>query len=175
MLNKLIEKKTLSILESLGINKIPIPVEEIAKKRGVEIKTYDLGEDVSGVLVIDSGKGVIGINPLESKVRQRFSIAHELGHFELHYEFGNQASHLFIDKGFSVIFRDKNSSTGEIRKEQEANAFAAALLMPEKLLIQQIKHYKFDISREQSLKELAKLFNVSLPAMTYRISNLNLF
>jgi Zn-dependent peptidase ImmA (M78 family) len=175
MWNSQIEKKTLSILESLGISKIPIPVEEIAQKLGIEIKVYDLGEDISGVLVVDSGKGTIGINPLESKVRQRFSIAHELGHFEMHYQVKKQNSHLFIDKGFSVLFRDKNSSSGEIKQEQEANAFAASLLMPEHLLIKEIKTKKLDISKEQSLKELSKLFNVSLPAMTYRITNLNLF
>lgn len=78
---------------------------------------------------MDSGKGTIGFNPTESKTRQRFTIAHELGHFELH----KQDSGLFVDKEFKMLFRDQNSSSGEIRKEQEANAFAAAILMPENI------------------------------------------
>ena len=171
MLNKRIEKLTIGILDDAGIKSLPVPVDEIAKKRGLTIKPYDLGENVSGVLVMDSGKGTIGINPTESKVRQRFTIAHELGHYELH----KQDSGLFIDKEFKMLFRDQNSSKGEIRKEQEANAFAAAILMPEKLLIKEIKNQNFDLTDEASMKELAKTFNVSVPAMTFRIANLNLF
>ena len=171
MLNKKIEKITIGILDSLNIDYLPIPVEEIAQKRGLTIKLYDLGEDVSGVLVIDTGKGTIGVSPNEPNIRQRFTIAHELGHYELH----KQETGLFIDRGFAVLFRNQQSSTGEIRREQEANAFAAALLMPEKFLIQEIKKQKFDLTDEDSLRELARLFNVSVAAMTYRIANLNLF
>jgi Zn-dependent peptidase ImmA (M78 family) len=171
MLNRRIEKITINILETLAIKELPIPVDAIAKKRGLEIKAYDLGENVSGVLVMDSGKGTIGFNASESKVRQRFTIAHELGHFELH----KQDSALFIDKEFKMLFRDQNSTKGEIQKEQEANAFAAALLMPEKLLIKAISNHNFDLSDEDSMKNISKLFNVSVPAMTFRIANLNLF
>lgn len=171
MLNKRIEKITIDILTSLDIIELPIPIEEIVQKRGLQIKPYDLGENVSGVLVMDSGKGTIGFNPTESKVRQRFTIAHELGHYELH----KQDSGLFIDKGFTMLFRDQNSSKGEIKKELEANAFAAALLMPEKLLKKEIKNHDFDLSDDDSMKELAKVFNVSVSAMTFRIANLNLF
>ncbi len=170
-MSKKIERITNNILEELNITKLPIPVDEIAKKRGLDIRAYDLGENVSGVLVMESGKGTIGFNPTESKVRQRFTIAHELGHYELH----KQDNGFFIDKEFKMLFRDHNSSTGEHKKEQEANAFAAALLMPEKFVVKEIKNHNLDLSDEDSLKELAKLFNVSVPAMTYRVTNLNLF
>lgn len=171
MLNKKIERLTINIVEELNITVLPIPVDEIAQKRGIEIKPYDLGENISGVLFIDSNKGTIGYNPKESKVRQRFTIAHELGHYELH----KKSKDLFIDKEFTVMFRDENSSLGEIKKEQEANAFAAALLMPEKFLLHEIRNRNFDLSEDDTMKELAKLFNVSVPAMTFRIANLNLF
>lgn len=171
MLNRKIEKLTSKILDDLNIKSLPIPVNKIAEFRGLAIKPYDLGEDVSGVLVIKNGKGTIGINPSESSVRQRFTIAHELGHYELH----NDGDELFVDKGFKVLFRDQNSSKGEIKKEQEANAFAAALLMPEKFIRKEIERNSFDLTDEDSMKKLAKTFNVSVPAMTYRISNLGLF
>lgn len=171
MLIKKIEKLTTEILQELSVKDLPIPVEEIAIKRGLEIKAYDLGENVSGALVIVDGRGTIGYNPSESKVRQRFTVAHELGHYELHkHEKG-----LFVDKDFKVLFRDGNSSKGEIRNELEANAFAAALLMPEKFLVKEINKRNFDLSDESDLKELAKLFSVSVSAMTFRIANLNLF
>ncbi|HUC79397.1 MAG TPA: ImmA/IrrE family metallo-endopeptidase [Flavisolibacter sp.] len=171
MLNRKIEKLTSKLLDDLKVDKLPIPINKIAESRGLSIKPYDLGADVSGVLVIEGGRGTIGINPTESAVRQRFTIAHELGHFELH----NDGDELFVDKGFKVLFRDQNSSKGEIKKEQEANAFAAALLMPEKLIREEVQKHSFDLTDEDSMKKLAKAFNVSVPAMTFRISNLRLF
>jgi len=170
MISKRIERITSGILQELSITKLPIPIEDIAKRRGLEIKAYDLGENVSGVLVMKSGNGTIGFNPNESKVRQRFTIAHELGHYELHKEDNT----LFVDKDFKVLYRDQNSSTGELKKEQEANAFAAAILMPEKLVRKEIKNYRLDLSDEESMKGFAKKFNVSVPAMTFRVVNLNL-
>lgn len=172
MLNKKIEKITIQILEQYKINELPIPVNDIAIKRGLEIKAYDLGEDVSGVLVIKDGLGFIGYNPTESKVRQRFTVAHELGHYELHNKENESA--LFVDKQFKVEFRNQDSSTGEIVREREANAFAAALLMPEKLLVKEIKNHHFELSDDDSLQELSKLFNVSVSAMTFRLMNLKL-
>jgi len=171
MLNRRIEKLTSRILDDLKIEKLPIPVSKIAKARGLGIRLYDLGEKVSGVLVIKDGVGTIGINPKESIVSQRFTVAHELGHYELH----NDGDELFVDKTFKVHFRDQNSSTGDIKKEQEANAFAAALLMPEKFIREEISKNSFDLSDEDSMMKLAKTFIVSVPAMTFRISNLGLF
>jgi Zn-dependent peptidase ImmA (M78 family) len=171
MLSKRIEKATQDILDNLKVSQLPIPVEEIVKKRGLELRAYDLGENVSGALMIDAGKGTIGFSPRESKVRQRFTIAHELGHYELH----KQESGLFIDNEFKILFRDNNSSKGEIKKELEANSFAAALLMPERFLLREIQRNNFDIGDEDSIKKLAKIFDVSVSAITYRIANLNLF
>lgn len=171
MLNKRIEKQAQKILTDLNIESLPIPIHNIIESRGIAMKAYDLGDDVSGLLVIESGKGVIGYNPNELMVRQRFTIAHELGHYELH----RHEDELFVDKNFKVLFRDQNSSKGEIKKEQEANAFAAAILMPEHLVRREIEKNSFDLTDEDSMKKLAKTFHVSLPAMTFRISNLGLF
>jgi Zn-dependent peptidase ImmA (M78 family) len=171
MLNKRIEKITIVILDDFKVSKLPVPIEQIVRKRGLTIKPYDLGEHISGVLAIDSGKGTIGYSPKESKVRQRFTIAHEFGHYELHYK----PNELFVDKEFKVLFRDQNSSTGEVKRELEANGFAASILMPETFLLREIRKNRFDLTEEKSLKELSKLFHVSVTAMTYRIANLNLF
>lgn len=170
-MNTRIEKKTADILKEAEINELPIPIEAIALKMGLRVMPYDLGENVSGVLVISEGQGIIGYNPSEAKVRQRFTIAHELGHYELH----RGQKDLFIDKKFIVEFRNRRSSTGEIKKEQEANAFAAAILMPDKLLLKEIKNHNYDLNDEDSMRDLARIFNVSISAITFRIANLNLF
>ena len=67
---------------------------------------------------------MIGVNEDHHSNRQRFSIAHEIAHFVLHH------GDTYIDKGYRVHFRDLESGSGTKREEMEANAFAAALLMP---------------------------------------------
>lgn len=172
MLNKRIEKVTIEILNEHKIDELPIPINDLAFQRGLAVRPYDLGDNVSGVLVINDGTGFIGYNPNESKVRQRFTIAHELGHYELHNK--DNESALFVDNQFKVEFRNQNSSTGEMIYEREANAFAASILMPEKILVKEIKNHHFELSDDDNLQELAKLFNVSVSAMTFRLVNLKL-
>jgi len=166
-----IQNLTWSILEQLNTKTAPVPIKEVALKRGLQVKPYNLGPDVSGVLYIKGETGIIGYNPSDPQVRQRFTIAHELGHYELHRTQGE----VFADKQFQVHFRDHNSSSGENPQEKEANAFAAAILMPEVLLIEEIKKHCFDLADESALKAMAKLFNVSLLAMAFRIANLRLY
>src|SRR5688572_22304486 len=126
MISKKIETCTVAILENFGIKELPIPIKRIAKEMGLIVRPHDFGPNVSGMLMIDKGKGIIGYNPLEPSVRQRFTVAHELGHYELH-RLGNE---IFVDNHFKALFRDEKSSTGQVKQEQEANAFAASILMP---------------------------------------------
>jgi|SRR5665647_967015 len=172
MNRKRIEDLTAQILAKFDTNELPVPIRKIAEQSGIKIHSYDLGENISGVLVIKNDQGTIGINPTEQSVRQRFTIAHELGHYVLHR---NSNESIFIDKEYKVLFRDQRSSTGEDKREQEANAFAASILMPKKLLIEQIQTHFLDLTDENAVKRLAKMFNVSVIAMTIRISNLSLF
>ena len=164
-----IEERVSKILKDCKISEAPVPINSIAEQMGLTIKPYDLGVNVSGVLVINQNTATIGINPLDPPVRQRFTIAHELGHYELHRDKGD----LFVDKQ-RILFRDENSSLGELRNEKEANAFAAAILMPENLMNKEIKKKHLNVSDEEAVKKLAKTFGVSEIAMTFRITNLNL-
>ena len=88
---------------------------------------------VVNILLKDAQKCVIGINSAHPKTRQRFSIAHEIGHLVLH-----DKKELFIDKVVRVNFRDAKSSMAIDHNEIEANQFAAELLMPRELVRQQI-------------------------------------
>ncbi|WP_460881211.1 ImmA/IrrE family metallo-endopeptidase [Pontibacter rugosus] len=92
----------------------------------------------------------MGYNPVESVVRQRFTIAHELGHFVLHQKY----SELFIDKE-KPLFRNQESSTGEHKREKEANAFAAAILMPQFLIFQEATKIGIKFIDEAAIKKLA--------------------
>lgn len=171
MNKKSIEQRAAALLQETGIQALPIDVEEVARQRGLQVVPHDLGEGVSGALFIDGGVATIGYNPHHHDVRQRFTIAHELGHYELHA----RSSPLFVDRGFVVAYRDGRSSTGEVLKERQANAFAAALLMPADAIREAIQDFELDLTAEDevSLRPLAQRFGVSVQALTFRILNLN--
>lgn len=165
---KMVNGKVNAILRGFENLKPPINIEEIAIARGVKIQAFPLGEGVSGVLAIENGRGVIGYNSEESKVRRRFTIAHELGHYELHRD----QSNMFIDKQF--IYRSKNAyNPQEQVMEQEANTFASAILMPTSMVRDLVD--TIDLKDDDAIKDLAKIFDVSITAMSLRISSLGLF
>jgi len=166
---KNINNQVKAIFNEIKVDSLPVKIEDIAKQRGLRVMPYAFDEDISGVLVIEDGLGTIGYNQSESRVRRRFTIAHELGHYELHKE----KSKLFMDKGFRAIFHRKNTGITEDTKkmEEEANAFAASILMPDHLLIKELEKIEFDLSSEDDIKNLAKIFDVSSTAMYYRIRN----
>ncbi|HWX56556.1 MAG TPA: ImmA/IrrE family metallo-endopeptidase [Verrucomicrobiae bacterium] len=121
---------------------------------------------------IENDRGAIGYNSTHARVRQRFTVAHEIAHFILHLK-KNRRSQLFIDP-FVIFRRDDNSATGNDKEEVEANRFGAALLMPATLVRKEIRKHSLDLDDEDALGFLAKQFRVSAVAMTYRLSALGL-
>lgn len=168
------EQKAIEVLTKFKVTAAPIPILDIVKRLEIHLIPYDLSEDVSGILIIDDKLGTIGYNPTNSKVRQRFTIAHELGHYLLH---NDSKSEVFIDRDFIVKYRsEKKYTVTEIRQEQEANAFAAAILMPKEIIQAELARADYqDLSENDFIETLSKVFEVSIPAMTYRLSNLDLF
>ncbi len=130
-----------------------------------------LPDDLSGVLIVEGETRVIGFHASHAPVRQRFTIAHEIGHYILHVK-PNQ-SRLFVDR-FVAYRRDDEQNKGKDTEEIEANAFAAALLMPEALVRGEITKHGYDLDDEEDVAELARRFNVSPMAMSYRLINLGL-
>ncbi|MBN9483105.1 MAG: hypothetical protein BGO70_01210 [Bacteroidetes bacterium 43-93] len=171
------------ILQSLKINSLPVRIEDIAKSMGLQVISYPFTEDISGTLIVQNNIGIIGFNQFESKVRRRFTIAHELGHFMLHRDY----SDIFLDKQYNAhvkndenvkqYFRvnNPNETITSQALEQQANAFAAAILMPEELLRNQVAIIDFDFGSEEAIKYLARIFDVSTQAMSYRLANLGIF
>ncbi|SDI90449.1 protein of unknown function [Frankineae bacterium MT45] len=146
----------------------PIPVQKLAELEGAVVvhQRFD-GNSTSGFMLADGSGVVIGVNSATSKRRQRFTIAHEIGHMVMH-----RSDSLMVD---SVIqFRDDLSSLGTNTNEREANAFAASLLMPLKLVV---KHMARALDagvdgRDELISRLAAEFDVSSEAMSYRLINL---
>jgi Zn-dependent peptidase ImmA (M78 family) len=102
-----------------------LKLEEIAWTRGVLVN-YEILEGAEARLVTAKGRGVITVSTaIKDPRRKRFSVAHELGHFELHKT--HQGLSLCINKDIGGESGQKQ--THEL--ENEANEFASALLMPQ--------------------------------------------
>lgn len=116
------------------------------------------------LIVEDDHKGIIVVNNNHSSVRQRFTIAHEIGHQQLHYD------------GVEILHRDFISSFGINRREVEANTFAAELLMPHEEITEWVFEEAIDlIDDEKAIREKAEQLGVSFQALSIRLEQLKLF
>ena len=161
------------LLDNLRIQSIPVPVDRVARALGAQIRFSPLDEELSGLICIKDGVPIIGVNTLHHPNRQRFTVAHEIAHLQLHRDHITSAVH--VDKRFAepVLRRDSSSATGTEWLEIEANHFASALLMPKHILVELLKASPIDIDDEGPLEELAKKFQVSKATLQYRIRNLS--
>ena len=162
-----VERRAERLLKAAGVTSHPVPLNKIAEHLRIRIQYADLGNDCSGVLVRNpsSKGGVIGVNWAHHANRQRFTVAHEIGHYVLHD--GNA----FVDKHYRVNFRT-NTGSGTQDQEIEANRFAAALLMPRKWVVHAFQYCDYDFTEndDNELTELAHDFGVSPQAMAIRLS-----
>lgn len=150
----------------------PIKIEKIIKEQGLKLVPYE-EDGVSGILMVEKNSATIGFAINEPKERQRFTKAHELGHFLLH-----RGGNLFIDKKSMSMYRPANTGPSSDWQEWEANEFAACILMPEHLVRDEMKKIQIDYADDELgntwIKELADKFEVSVSAMSIRISKLGL-
>ncbi len=158
-------------------NRPPIPIHEIADshfdlyvRRVSPEEMRDApgcpelaaGEVLSGLLLPSLGE--IWVNAEEAGLwpeRERFTIAHELGHHVLHAT-GQQT--LFCRKP-SIDPEDKPAAAREPLPviEREANTFAAALLMPAEMIE---RYYR---STGRDFRKLCDVFESSGAAMSRRL------
>ena len=162
-----------TILDEYDMNKVPVNVTSLAKLIGAEIKSDNLKSSLSGFAFQKDGIKFIGINSNESPERQRFTIAHEIGHLFLHK--GDKVNY---EQDGVMLFRNGHSSDGTDLREIEANRFAAELLMPETSLRKRLaKEGAVDLVGEKVktsklIATLAKEYAVSQQAMSIRLTTL---
>lgn len=155
------------LLADHSVTRPPVPVDDMARKAGCRIVPAAL-QDVSGILVRSSDGPTIGVNDRQHPVRQRFTIAHELGHLLLHR--GEQVTY---DHSFRVNLRSDESSEGRDVEEIEANFFASRLLMPDVFLHADPRTTSIDMDDDdEAVAALAKEYKVSQQAMTLRLARL---
>jgi Zn-dependent peptidase ImmA (M78 family) len=135
-----------------------IPVEQIIDTNPeLELRYVDLGINDAYIKKIPDSRFEIGVNCKHHKNRQRFSMAHEYGHYLLHREKIHE-----MPVGEQILHRngDRNSV------ERQANNFAADLLMPDDLVRKSVR------ASEGSLKKMADILGVSKESLKYRLAAL---
>lgn len=140
---------------------VPVRLSGLARDLGVDVKLVTLEPGISGMIrpSTSSRSGFeIRIDKHETPERQRFTLAHELGHYIHHRD--------RIGDGITddVLYRSERISNAE---EVQANRFAANVLMPKALLQGYIGEYA--TIDEKAVRELAEMFRVSIPAMEIRL------
>ncbi|WP_028631753.1 ImmA/IrrE family metallo-endopeptidase [Pseudomonas parafulva] len=146
------------VLHAHWDGRLPVNPLAIAHAMGIEVKPLNPFDQAnwrpneSGHYSYRDGNPLITYNLGDAPVRQRFTIAHEIGH----HVHGDLDAPRDTTEQFSARARDP--------KEVAANRFAAALLMPAAL----VKHMILE-QRVTDLTRLAKAFGVSTAAMEFRL------
>ncbi|MEU6765237.1 ImmA/IrrE family metallo-endopeptidase [Streptomyces sp. NPDC046853] len=160
-----------SLLEKHDVRDFPVPIETIARVDGVIVTRKAFDGTQSGFALRDGVNRIIGVNSATSPRRQRFTIAHELGHLCMH-----KGKPLIVDHAMRVDWRDDVSSLGTNAEEMQANAFAAETLMPREMVRSRVMSYvkRKSLTRDQLITGMARDFDVSAEAMGYRLINLGI-
>ena len=142
---------------------LPIDPVKLGREMGVNIYQAPMPNNVSGMIARAEPYGDVDVilNSEHAPVRQRFTCAHELGHFVDVVQDDPTGEKVFFRK------RDDLAACGTNRDEIYANQFAANLLMP-------ADEVRALHGRGHSLISLSRIFAVSAQAMSNRIVNLGL-
>jgi Zn-dependent peptidase ImmA (M78 family) len=157
-INEKLENLTSNILLNNDLYKIPANILKIAEANDINVFKADLEKKILGAIHYDKDakKYSIILNQNQDSKQQRFTLAHELGHFFLHKDI-LEADELHID----VMYRIEDA------EEKEVDYFASALLMNRMLLERMYES-------NPSIRELAEMFDVSASVMTLRLDILGL-
>lgn len=145
-----------NLLSNIGINNPPILLKDIVnhikKEKDLSVYSWAFGDNTDGIQITTGDVATIGYNKNQHPHRQRFTIAHEIGHLLLGHT------------GENLIFTFNSKDPKEI----EASQFAAELLMPLNLFKENL------LDKKKDTKELSFIFNVSEEAVWWRINNCKL-
>lgn len=159
-------KTVVDVIEENSLS-APVNIEGMIRGVGVALdKKADLTEGIAGeISMLSDGDYKISVNKNDHYYRQRFTMAHELGHFIFHRELIGDG---VDDNKMYRSVEEGNFYNTKVKKihETEANRFAAVVLMPKELLLKSWE------DGEKDIPTLAKEFQVSQSAMEIRLKNL---
>lgn len=126
----------------------PIDLNYVAEKLMIRVIRRDLGVGVEGACKSIGIKRLVVLTPTPSSLqKERFTFSHEIGHLLIHH-----SSYVCVEEFFNS-FKSQND------EENEANDFAAELLLPRRALLDILT--KRDITFKL-IEQVSKKFGTSL-------------
>ena len=196
VLNELLGGYNLTCIELVGLT------SEVAShflmRRGAIFEPIGSAnqEPLAGYIYVDSSNGYIFVERDDLLVRRRFSVAHEFGHYVLHFypllraeRPSDSYEPLEITEGLALFSADEDADDlpeGRVvhtpdlhlppydQMEKEANQFAAELLMPAEAVQYLFTRYAPDFRGDDLIWRLATEMLVSGTAMRRRLRDLHL-
>lgn len=157
-------RRAVDLRLTLGLNDEPIPdLWTLVRQREVNLAFRDFGPNGGDGLYRWNGEtALIAANssPALPRLRQRFTVAHELAHHELHREGGTP-----------LLITDQNIFGRRDPVEQEANAFAGHLLMPDPAIARAFQEWQVEQIDTTLVARLMQRFGVSYDGTVYRLHN----
>lgn len=139
-------------------NSTPVPIDRIIQDIGLPLSHESMADNISGYIERQNGSYRIVVNSNHAAARQRFTAAHELGHYIYHRDLLGEGV------GDNRAYRSEGTDRPNLNirpiHERQANSFAANVLMP--------RHRLTDIAGESTV-DLATRFAVSQQAMRIRL------
>lgn len=151
------------VLEEYNVSP-PVDLHKLAKEMKIKIHYRSLPANCDGwtVALLPNNLNVehlILVNSRKLAVRQRFTIAHEIGHIVLNHCDRKPNAPLF--KHFQITLKDN------FEFERDADIFASELLMPTPHLLKLIK-----IDKVKDIKRLSDFYQVSKQAMEIKLEEI---
>ncbi|MEQ1517717.1 MAG: ImmA/IrrE family metallo-endopeptidase [Usitatibacteraceae bacterium] len=125
------ERIIAEILRQVPDLPVPVPIEELAAAVGITAIHRMATENFEGGLITQPERrdGVILVNGKANRLRQRYTIGHELGHYLIAaHQPGNSGQFACSKSDMNIRKADRDNRSQ--RMEAEANRFSAGILMP---------------------------------------------
>ncbi len=153
------------IVANYMTDSVPVNLKALCAELGIEYQEVELDSGISGEIErVDGEHFRINVNKNDHINRQRFTLAHEIGHYIYHRDLIGDG--LDDNKAYRSTNEGRYSNCNvKDHHEVQANSFAASLLMPKDAVLQH---------QNKTVSELASLFQVSQAAMRVRLSVLGL-
>lgn len=151
---------------------LPVPIETLVERLGIRQGRKQQNSTTAVGFTIRNSLGdiTLGVNTAHGRARQRFALAHALGHALM------DERDLILCHAVRAASGLPAGSTATMAQERAANRFAAELLMPENAVMREVDTWVGDKSagtdRERLVNDLHKLFGVTVEAMAHRLVDL---
>lgn len=153
------EHEAQRLLDTVWGNRFPVDPVQVARDLGLDVLEIEFEPDVAGAIFKEHGQDpTIFVNATDSPNRQRFTVAHELGHYVMHAE--EPDAYEYIDNRASVAEEGERNAL-----EVFADAFASAFLMP-------VKEVNLLLREKYTPTQIAAYFGVSQDAAYFRLKSL---